>query len=337
MSERWLLARPRGGLNDTLCQMEKCWRFAEKTGRRLVFDTRDSGILLDFHEVFEIREGNAGVRPERLTPELVDTLNTLTAFPAETRGNVVNYQSYKDKNDEFFTLPSHTPLKFSLAHDYSEAVFVYEGMGGGVDSFCVLRRLTLKQSIANRVISALRELPDDYVSIHVRQTDMTTDYSSLFRVVDKKNKEHHPVFVASDNDEVLSDARRQFGSENVITLRSNFNKDGQPLHDPQEPMTVDERFERTSFTFTELFALANANTFYFTEVTNRQGISGFSRLAAYLTKRPDLRLSLLGQEVLGIAAKQQEIRHVAAAHRRLLEKIRWARSNCKGQESGHPL
>jgi hypothetical protein len=55
-TERYLLCRPHGGLNDTLCQIEKCWKYALKSDRVLIIDTRNSGLHADFSEYFEAKE-----------------------------------------------------------------------------------------------------------------------------------------------------------------------------------------------------------------------------------------------------------------------------------------
>ena len=328
MGRRWILARPRGGLNDTLCQIEKCWRFAEKTGRELVIDSKDSGLLLDFHEVFEVRDQGSKVIPYKLSKELVEELNKLSAFPADVQGSVTAYDKFKDEHDEFFTLPSRQPLKFSLMKDFPEDLVVYEGMGGGVDSFCALERLAFAPWLARTIIDSLRRLPEHYMSVHVRHSDMRTDYRPLLSHVRRKNVGESPVFVASDHNQVLREARAIFGDDMVLTLPSRSERSGKPLHRPSPGLSEEQRRIRTIEALSELFALSGADTLYFTQVSNRTGVSGFSRLAAHLAKKPFLRQTLLGGQSRGVEHRKCRPVLVAPLHRRLLETFRWRRRGC---------
>lgn len=62
---RYLLCRPRGGINDTLNQIELCWRYARSYNRILVVDTEylvSSGICISFSELFETHKNLDTVR-----------------------------------------------------------------------------------------------------------------------------------------------------------------------------------------------------------------------------------------------------------------------------------
>lgn len=324
-SSRWLLARPRGGLNDVLCQVERCWRFAEKTGRELVFDTRDSGLLLDFHDVFTVREDVSSAIPHKLTPQLVTYLNTLSAFPKDTEGNVDGYSSYKDDNDEFHTLPSRSPLKFSLKRDFAEDVVVYEGMGGGVASFCALSRISLQHWLVDRIIGGLSRLPSEYLSVHVRNTDMRTMYQDFLRKVQSTASPNMPIFLASDSQEVFAFARELFASRELHYVHSERDRDGRPLHDASMVTSQQNRRERTGEMFEELFSLANGSELFFTNVEGGTRVSGFSRLASHLISRPALRSNLLSNSTTAIQLPRGKPRHVASLRERLVEKVRWGR------------
>ena len=52
-SSKYLLCRPRGGLNDTLTQISLCLDYAFKFKRHLIIDTMRSGILDRFDNYFE--------------------------------------------------------------------------------------------------------------------------------------------------------------------------------------------------------------------------------------------------------------------------------------------
>ena len=323
MGRRWILARPRGGLNDTLCQIEKCWRFAEKTGRELVIDTKDSGLLLDFHEVFEVREEASKVIAHKFSEELVEKLNKLSAFPADVQGNATTYGKFKDEHDEFYTLPSRQPLKFSLKRDFAEEIVVYEGMGGGVDSFDFLERVSLRKWLVEHVESSLALLPETYASVHIRQSDMKTDFKTLFAKANRRIDSSWQVLVASDSDEVIQPAREIFGESRVIIPDRAVERKGKPLHSVGASAASEERRNRTSEMFGELFALACASDLFFTNVNERTGISGFSRLAAHLVRNPRTRDSLLHNSLDDSRKSTGRTHHVSSQIFRIAEMIRW--------------
>ena len=323
MGRRWILARPRGGLNDTLCQIEKCWRFAEKTGRELVIDTKDSGLLLDFHQVFEVKPEKNKVVPHQLTDEIIEELNTLSTFPADVQGNVRAYDKFKDEHDEFYTLPSRQPLKFSLKRDFSEDVVVYEGMGGGIDSFSFLERVFLCGWLIENVSNSLSLLPEIYASIHIRQSDMKTDFKPLFAFANRRLESSEPILVASDSDEVIQPAREMFGKNRVIILDQAFERNGDPLHAVAASTGHEGRATRTREMFGELFALSCATNLFFADVNERAGVSGFSRLGAHLAQHPEIRASLLRQSLVDPRKLTGKAHHVASMSSRLAEVIRW--------------
>jgi hypothetical protein len=53
---RWVLYRPRGGLNDMLCHVEKCWAYAEKFSRRLVVDVNSRTTFSALFTLLEPKE-----------------------------------------------------------------------------------------------------------------------------------------------------------------------------------------------------------------------------------------------------------------------------------------
>jgi len=329
LEARWIICRPRGGLNDTLCQIEKCWQFAKRTGRRLIIDSEASGLLLPFDDVFSFDDNSDSVIYQSLDADIIDAINGLSAWPVDTEGKVTSYDSFKDSADEFFTLPSHSPLKYDLSHDYPAPVVVYEAMGGGIASFCLLGRVTLHQRLRQEIHETLDALPVTYASVHVRQSDLSTDYESLFAIV-KKKVGHLPVFVASDNTTVIDYARDVFGNDQLLFLPSQQLRDGKPLHTPATQLTKEQRHQLTSETLTELFALSGASDFFFGDVTNRVGVSGFSRLARFLTENPRARAHLLGDDTNTVAYQRGKTHHVSSLPQRLYERLRWRKdANCQ--------
>ena len=61
---KYLLCRPRGGLNDTLNQIELCWRYSEIYNRILIIDTEyliSTGISVKFSSLFEVLDRSKNI------------------------------------------------------------------------------------------------------------------------------------------------------------------------------------------------------------------------------------------------------------------------------------
>ena len=72
--EKFLLCRPQGGLNDTLCQIELCWRYAARFNRTLIIDARKSGLHADFSEFFQQKKASNKILLD-VSSEMFDFLN----------------------------------------------------------------------------------------------------------------------------------------------------------------------------------------------------------------------------------------------------------------------
>jgi hypothetical protein len=86
--ESFLLCRPHGGLNDTFCQIEKCWRYAEKFGRTLIIDTRKSCLFGEFSDFFT--PANTRIKVETNTTKIDAAINSLHCYPPLINGPQIN-------------------------------------------------------------------------------------------------------------------------------------------------------------------------------------------------------------------------------------------------------
>ena len=88
----YLLCRPRGGLNDTLCMIEMCWRYAEKFDRQLIIDTKNSALFEDFDKYFRFIDKTVAVTGS-ISDALLQHLNTLPCNPKALEGRVDTYRT----------------------------------------------------------------------------------------------------------------------------------------------------------------------------------------------------------------------------------------------------
>ena len=277
--QRFLLCIPHGGLNDTLCQIEACWRYAKKFNRTLVIDTRQSGLLGEFAHFFSLKQPNDRVL-EALGSELMERLNQLTCFPDALAGHIGCYTTgYSKELRQRYHVGSDQILSFDFSLDYSQALLVHEQAGGGSLANDFVHHIQLSPRLNAEIRLSLGRLSNEYVGVHVRNTDLHTDYKQFFssiyeRVLGKT------VLLCSDDVNVIEYGRKFFDHSKVVSLSNIPNLNSSPLHlysygDEQS------RTQATTDAIRDLVLLGNASELYTTE-TEHGFISGYGRLASYL-------------------------------------------------------
>lgn len=293
--EKFVLCRPRGGLNDTLCQIEQCWKYAERSSRTLLVDSTRSGLLGDFSVFFQPRDRAARVH-FRLTAPQLRFLDTLPCHPHQLRGKLKTYQpSYSKEAGNYLDKKTSTRLGFDFDSDYEEAVLVHEQCGGGTDSFALLDRITLTDNLRPTVRDRIGSLGQDYLAVHVRNTDYSTAYENLFKDIYPKvaNKS---LLVCSDDAAVIAHARSFFDASKILTSSHADHTGNRPLHSRYKKHGSERQRKTAAINaITDLIALGRASELYFANVT--AGFpSGFSTLAEYLCGNKQVIDALLGGE-----------------------------------------
>jgi len=93
-------------------------------------------------------------------------------------------------------------MSFSLKNDYEEQFLFFSTVQGGSNIVKLLKisniELSLKDKIRNRYLS----LPENFISIHIRNTDYTSNFKKFFEnhLNDFKNKN---IFLATDDYKVV--------------------------------------------------------------------------------------------------------------------------------------
>lgn len=258
---RVLLCRPHGGLNDTLCRISECLTYAARFGRHLIIDTS---------------------RPICVRGRI----DRYRAVSVPGAGNVVD----ADTGLSVRFAEAGTP-GFEL--DYDEELLVHEAHGGGTTSADLLPRLRLAPEISQSVRSALASLAHGYSGIHIRNTDLNTDWRALFRQVRQHGIEGH-VLVCSDDPRVTDCARSMlanpvlaFGGRPMSRNRSGALHLAGAYADPSQ-------FRAAAVNaLIDLCALGEARM-VFCGQTMAQRVSGFSFLACHLCRNKGLIDSLMG-------------------------------------------
>jgi len=283
---RYLLCRPNGGFNDTLVQLELCRLHAARFGRTLIVDTSRCGLRLPFGEIFVPRD-DFGPPVAGLTWSMAQELDRCSSVrPSALAGRISTYVSVWDTElDGTVERDSRQRIVFDLDRDHPETLLVHEQPGGGKRGYGFLERVALAAWIADAVAARLLPLGGDYDAIHVRNTDLSTDYLRLFRHC-RRLFAGRRLLVCSDSAEVKRCAALAFADSTILSVADVPDTAGEGLH----WSTLSDPRRAAVDLFCDFAGIALSRTFVFTAVEKRSGsragFSGFSVLADMLRQQP---------------------------------------------------
>jgi len=292
---RYVLCRPRiGGLADVLNQVALCHEYSVVHGRTLYVDGRQSGLHDELDRYFEFADERVVLHSmeSALYGDLTHRPHFLDALP-------MDYRVTRDKElRRVVVAGTRDVVSFDLDRPHDEEVLVHHQIGGykrgsngKMRSHEVWKRLRLAPRVRDRVVGVL-EQAGDYDAVHVRNTDIQTDYERLFDELDGMLGER--IVLATDDHGCRTYAERLWGSR-LLPATQLPDLDGTPLH--YAALDEQDRVEVNIATLTDLMLLAGARRLFFKSIDRgeKQGeVSGFSSMAQYLHDHPDVRAAVLG-------------------------------------------
>jgi hypothetical protein len=288
-SPRLLLCRPRGGLNDSLCQIHRCLIYASVHQRNLIIDTTKAGFFADFSNFFETVAPLANVQT-RLDPADIPKLEKLSCRPPSFQNNLTSYElTYVPDFCNYVNAASGERPGIGWGdRDYPEDLLLHDQTGGG-NGCLALPYFRFTRSVRDEIKARLAQLPDKYTSLIIRHSDIKLDYRGFLKAV-KPQVEGRQVLVSTDSHEALAYARSFLDTSTVHDVANVPDVGGQTL---LNTAGVTSRSIIIGC-FTQLMGLANATEIYIPEGPEVYP-SGFTQLAMTLSGRNDLIRQLLGQ------------------------------------------
>jgi len=262
-----------------LCQIDHCRVYAIKHSRDLWIDTRRSG----FHDCL-----SNYFKPSRelhFGSPIGKACSDTSCFPAFLVHKVDSYERVYDPYfRNYVEKKTGKPLTFNFNAHYHETLLLHEQCGGGDNSIKMLARLRLKPDIKHKIKQVIGNL-GRYDSIHVRNTDLTTDYKTFFDSLNDKIK--GKVVVCTDDFGCQQYARTFWGHRLVVT-HSVPDTSGAPLHyyEGTDQYTINLE------TLIDLFVLAAAENFYCCK-TDQGRVSGFAQLVESLRSNTNVIKKLI--------------------------------------------
>jgi hypothetical protein len=281
-----VFCRMRGGLADGLGQVQICYEYAKKYNRRLYIDGQRGSLSDNLSNYFLAPDGvYLGVPKQE---------EFLSCYPKCLKDDIIDYKTQYDLNLGHVHASSGVSINFDLLKSYYEDVLVREHNTNNPNAFKVFEWLRLNEKVKLHIVDILDKL-GEYDAIHVRNTDLKTDYKTFFKNI--KDKLVDKAVLCTDDLQCQLYAKSFFGNKlHIVTDIPDIA--GKPIH--YYPTT--DKFATNLATITDLFILASAKNLFFTTILPNihysftlKGTmtSGFSRLAKSLHERQDLVKKIL--------------------------------------------
>lgn len=292
MNQKYLLCIPGEGFNDNLCQIETAWKYAEKHNRILVIhtDTNLSGLHDPFGFYFTTDHNNAVLK---MDTELSQYLNDMPTYPPFVGGMIDAFYDDLGYSDTLmYYFPKYNQqVSFDFERNYDEPLLVHCQCGGGNFAHNCLKRLIFTEQTAAEIKNRLSRLPDEYDAIHIRNTDIATDYVNFFKKLYTHVKGKN-VVICSDDLQCKLFAKSFFDKSSVFFL-NEYDNNSEPVHFIIKE-THDKNIVRklNIMMLTDLIALSMSQKLHTSQgIVSRTGepiTSGFSQLAVKLYQNKNI-------------------------------------------------
>jgi hypothetical protein len=276
---KYVLCRPQGGLNDMLCQVVNSCEYGQKFGRKVFIDTayEHSDTFQDLFARYFVSKFEALV----LNPKSkIPALDHLSVYPQGITGQLQTYKASWHTDGYHWSEPNGNGFKliYDFKKDYDEQLLVHHSAGGGRHSIQIHKYLRVHDSIVDELEKRLAAIGRGYDAIHIRHTDLETDYYAALETlrIEKPKK----LFVATDNADVLEHFRSELGSNHVFSFAHGLPSGKQTIHYLRN-ISFEQRHRNNCDAILDLMMLAFAKKLGVlkTNLNQYSGHSGYGMLA----------------------------------------------------------
>ena len=300
-------------MNDTFNQIEKSWQYAEHHSRTLALDTTMSGLNCEFSDLFEIHDEYKTIEIFTDSQDLLQSTKDLTTAPKGlTRRSKLFREEIAWIDGADRLRETGEKVAADLDYSYDEERVINICRGGGADSAKLLQKLRVTKSVSDHILAQIAHLPHDYVALHIRNTDVKSNYKKFLSGAYKMLSGHN-VLICSDDHQAIEFAQEFLDESRILTTNVARSQDGSPLHAGVEARKRGKAGAVDALV--DLAALARSQKIYFPKVSvglgrgpyqksknllrlalgrrSRHRISGFVQLALFLQENPSIRRTFL--------------------------------------------
>ena len=275
--QKYILCRPKGGLNDCLWQVYQTIMHAIRFQRTLIIDSMNWGICDEFSNYFETIVPFPNVQLS-LSDQMRSTLNKVSCYPPSFGGKLDSYVLDFSKRDGNFINRETSERPCIIVPDAPETLILHDQCGGG-QGWKALQYLKLTPEVADITAYKLSGLPKNYTALHMRASDTSLDFRKFLHLVRPK-LEGLNILVCTDSIEAFQASVDILNESCIHQVCPIPDTGGERLHD--NPRHTNK--ESNIHAICDLVALANAQKILY---PSGLGIhrSGYTELAENLSSR----------------------------------------------------
>ena len=267
---KYIVCYPGGGITDMLTVINLCLNYAIMHKRLLLIDTtyKSSWFKHDIYTYIEFNHKNIYSKHPK---ELYQTFNKKTVYPPMLNNNYENLEHIY-KNKAYYFLNTDTLLSTNLTRAYDQDVIVYANCGTSKGNLSnILSTMKFKDTILSPFINRYLSLPQNYISIHIRNTDTKSDIDKFLKA-NSHNFKERKIYLASDSKETIDKFKKMY-YPNIYNFANIPDNKGTNIHYnheaiPQNDFIID--------CFIDILLLAASETYYYSN--ERSGYSKFAYL-----------------------------------------------------------
>ncbi len=275
--------------------------YAKAHNRRLWINAKSAGQLQRLTDYFLVHASSS--KTISLTESLNQSLlneSYSSIFPlAELRDLDSLFPVYDQVLNKHIDPHSKLVTTFDFNIDYPHDILLHEQCGSG-PSWNVFERLVLTSKARISISERLRELPPRYNAVHIRNTDLKTNYKEQLKSISAKLYKHGlPVLICTDNYHTLQACKSLLVGIDVLSIYKFPNNSKQAMPSSLHYNLNNAGWDGDIGLLSDLMALALSENLFILQLENGS-FSGFSTLAQDLHSRPWILERLFGSRIAEI-------------------------------------
>ena len=238
ISQKFVYCVAFGGLNDVINQIMYCLNFCKKHTRFLMIDTSRSRLHDDINNYFYLKHQNISCLN---ISDFFSRVKSLSVSPS------VDIQFFESK-------------EIRLKDNSTEDVLIFADYRfTAVETKQFLTLFRLKEELLLTLKERHRSLPEDYISVHIRNTDYSSNVEKFIKdhlnIFKGKN-----IFLSSDNKESIEQFKKI--DANVFTF-ANIPEYNETTSGGIHKFFATNRYELNCDAILDLILLSLGQKFYF--------------------------------------------------------------------------
>jgi len=254
---RYIICKPRGGMIDMMTLIVMALKYAKRTNRLLVIDTRKSLHFIDGFRryfyfsnnktykddlnklYFELKDKQSypplELKDKQIYPPL--ELKDKKSYPPPPPLDYFNFNPFQVEKEK------HPQIDLKRDYQYPVILFGYDNTSLERDINYFFRHFKPKPLITDVLDIRLKKLPSNFISVHVRNTDYKSDVDK-FIDDNYDNFKDKPIFLATDDIKSIEKFKKIFSNENIYNFMNlkDKNRDNLPIHKMKRSLKDHERF-----------------------------------------------------------------------------------------------